>query len=136
MESWPRLYPTTCNCQGVHHKFYKNCLGCGLLFCQQNSKLSSCTFCSLPFDTLPSNSSIGLEKALNLHNRLLQADRNPSATVVLDEFNDPSGNFLHTNFLSASEINLRRKELEEYKSKLEREKAEKSTFDLSKMLKF
>ena len=135
MESWPRLYPSACNCQGKVHKFFKNCTSCGLIFCQQNSKLKSCTFCSFSFDVEFSGPSEGLEKALNLQNRLLVADSsNSTATTVKEEFHDDDGTFLQTNFLPISEITSRRREIEDYKRKLEKEQEEKSTFNLSQML--
>ena len=120
---------------GKAHKFFKNCSSCGLIFCQQNSKLKVCTFCSFPFDVEFSGPSEGLERALNLQSRLLAADSsNSAATAIKEEFYDDDGTFLQTNFLSVSEINARRREIEDYKKKLEREQEEKSTFDLSQML--
>lgn len=110
-----------------------------MIFCQQNSKLKFCTFCSLPFDSEFSVSSSpreSLEKALNLQNRLLSADsENSSATVVKEEFYDNEGSFLQTNFLPVSEIISRRKEIDDYKIKLEKEKEEKLSFNLSEMLR-
>ena len=106
-----------------------------MIFCQQNSKLKECTFCSFPFDQEFSGPSAGLEKALNLQSRLLAADSSHStATAVKEEFYDDDGTFLQTNFLPASEISARRREIEDYKRKLEKEQEEKSTFDLSQMI--
>lgn len=151
MEKWPREYPSLCNCQGKslkfklltlsqlgkNHKFFKNCLGCGLIFCQQNSKLSSCTFCSLTFDSpVGSSTESSLEKALNLQSRLLAADLNTASTRIKDDYSDQTGNFLQTKFCPASEITARKRQIEDYKAKLAKEQAEKSSFDLSKMLNF
>jgi len=120
---------------GKNHKFFKNCLNCGLIFCQQNFKLTSCTFCTLPFDPEISNKKQpgdSLKSALNLQNRLLSADLNSTATTsVKEEFSE----FIQTNFCSNSEINARQREIENFKLKLSKEKEEKSTFDLSKMFK-
>lgn len=106
-----------------------------MIFCQQNSNLKLCTFCSFPFDADVSSASDSLEKALSLQTRLLAADsENSAATVVKEEFYDEDGSFLQTNFLPMSEINARRKEIEDYKAKLEKDRQEKSSFDLSQML--
>lgn len=104
-------------------------------FCQQNSKLMSCTFCTLPFDTShvsnSSNDQRSLKSALNLQTRLLQADlSSTSGTSVKEDFSE----FIQTNFCSNSEINARQKEIENFKAKLAKEKEEKLTFDLSKMM--
>lgn len=115
---------------GNNHKFFKNCTSCGLIFCQQNFKLTSCTFCTLPFDTeIPNTPGNSLKSALTLQNRLLAADLNSTGTSVKEEFSD----FVQTNFCSNSEINARQREIENFKVKLAKEKEEKSTFDLSKM---
>lgn len=159
MDTWPLKYPDECNCQGTttelslltdkhfilgkSHKFYKNCLGCGLIFCQQNSKLSNCTFCSLSFDSSPSllptyHSSSALEKALSLQNRLLAADNDSAVKAdIKDEYSDTaSGSFLQTNFCPASEIVARKVEIDAYKAKLAQQQEERSTRDLSEMLNF
>lgn len=137
---------------GNNHKFFKNCLNCGLIFCQQNLKLTNCTFCTFPFDDTETetktktetavqiskskDSSLNLKSALNLRNLLLEADLNSNdgktKTMVKEEFSE----FIQTNFCSNSEINARQKEIENFKVKLAKEKVEKSSFDLSKMLGF
>lgn len=111
-------------------------MGCGLIFCQQNSKLTSCTFCSLSFDTEANEkmssceqNQNSLKSAFDLQTRLLSADFNSTGTKVKEEFSD----FIQTNFCSNSEINARKREIEEFKTKLAKEKAEKSSFDLSKI---
>lgn len=128
-------------CKGRNnHKFFKNCLNCGLIFCQQNLKLTNCTFCTLPFDDTETKTETktdsSLKSALNLRNLLLEADLNSNdgktKTMVKEEFSE----FIQTNFCSNSEINARQKEIENFKVKLAKEKVEKSSFDLSKMLGF
>lgn len=89
----------------------------------------------MPFDSEGSSSSSELEKALTLQKRLLAADSNLAVvTSVKDEYNDPSGSFVQTNFCSASDITARKREIENYKAKLAKEQEERMTFDLSKML--
>jgi hypothetical protein len=128
---------------GNNHKFFKNCLNCGLIFCQQNLKLTNCTFCTFPFDDtetktaqISKSKDSSLKSALNLRNLLLEADLNSNdgktKTMVKEEFSE----FIQTNFCSNSEINARQKEIENFKVKLAKEKVEKSSFDLSKMLGF
>ena len=108
-------------------------MGCGLIFCQQNSKLGNCTFCTLPFDTKPKGTDRELEKALNLQKRLLEADSNSMAmTSVKEEYTS----IVQTKFCSASDIIARKREIEAFKMKLAKDQEEKSTFDLSKMLNF
>jgi hypothetical protein len=128
-------------CKGRNnHKFFKNCLNCGLIFCQQNLKLTNCTFCTFPFDDTETKTETktdsSLKSALNLRNLLLEADLNSNdgktKTMVKEEFSE----FIQTNFCSNSEINARQKEIENFKVKLAKEKVEKSSFDLSKMLGF
>ena len=127
---------------GKIHKFYKNCLACGLIFCQQNSKLANCSFCSYSFDSsipVTKLSSIGaLEKSINLQNRLLAADNDDAVKAdIRDEYNDASsGSFLQTKFCPASEIIARKREIDIFKAKLAQQQEEKSTYDLSKMLNF
>lgn len=128
------------------HQFYKNCLHCGLIFCQQNSKLSTCTFCSHSFDQTPPTSStapstLGSEvknallKATGLQTRLLAADSDSSSTVAIrDEYTDENSNFIQTKFCSSSEIIARQREMDAFKERIFKEQAEKSSFDLSKML--
>lgn len=117
-------------------------MGCGLIFCQQNSKLASCSFCALPFDkevyrtdsnisSLKNDPRASLRSALNLQNRLLEADANSTGSNnVKEEFSE----FVQTNFCPNSEINARKTEIEDFKAKLAKEKEERSSFDLSQML--
>lgn len=154
MEKWPQLYPTACDCQGIffnfwsslifctlltgkNHKFFKNCLRCGLIFCQQNSKLLSCSFCSFSFsDSVGGfNDESSLKLALNLQSRLLEADSNSStATHINDDFGDQTGSFIQTKFCPASEISAKKRQIENFKLRIAKEQAERSSFDLSKML--
>lgn len=126
----------------LNHKFYKNCLGCGLIFCQQNSKLQNCTFCALSFDKLPgkvsSPNSHSLEKAVQLQSRLLTADSEKNCvSTIKDEYdNNLENSFVQTKFCSASEIIARKREIEGYKAKLALDQEQKSSLELSKMLDF
>lgn len=73
-----------------------------------------------------------------LQSRLLAADSDEnSKSTIKDEFNNILDNsFVQTKFCSATEIIARKREIEGYKAKLALDQEQKSSYELSKMLKF
>lgn len=80
----------------------------------------------------------GLDKAFQLQNRLLAADSDKNSnSIINDEYNNYlEDSFVQTRFCPASEIIARKREIEVYKAKLALDQERKSSYELSKMLKF
>ena len=155
MDKWPQLYPTACNCQGSNecnsqlsyslslssattHKLFKNCLVCGLIYCTQNAKLQSCTFCSHSFSSSTLSTaplSLDLQSKLAaanaLKDRLLSADSDSQFKSSLLDTDAPADSL---QFIPAGEMEARAGEFERLREKLERERAQRGTFNLAEMI--
>lgn len=124
-------------CLGSQHKLFKNCLSCGLILCTLNSKLQTCTFCAQPLNdsislnVLSSDLQAKLAAANTLEDRLLSAD---SDFLFKQSLLDTEGPVESLQFISAGELEARAEEYERFKEKIESERSQKGTFNLSQMI--
>ena len=118
---------------GLTHKLFRNCLNCGLILCHQASRLGACPFCAHGFNQPAGLASLSsaLGKAMTLRESLLKADAAQLNGAVQEVGEDAVA---QTKFWRASEIDGRQKEIEEFKERMERQREERLTYDLSQML--
>lgn len=139
--AWRLSITCSSSTSATSHALFRNCVSCGLVYCQQNRKLVACTFCGCAFDAASSSNNTShstsalkraLEQATAQREKLIAADSDETAVAGI---RDECGSFVQTQFCSETEIEQRRGEIEAFKARIEQEQEQKRTFDLSKMLR-
>ena len=93
---WPKK--ELCNCQGKIHKVSGNCLCCGKVSCELETRDSAkCTYCASPFSTGGGGASMRLvdgisgtkySEAIAQCNKLMSSDRSDATTRIFDDNQD------------------------------------------------